>query len=257
MRWRAPEMFRNLDGPVTGFQVLGERSSGTNYVTQLLKANLPELENRRPYGWKHGFIDRRVAAEPGLLTVLVTRHPLRWLQSVHARPLDLSAATSGLSFSRFIRHEWQGAFAKPGGEEPSTADMVPHLGGNYPNPLALRNAKLGYLREMSAMPARLAILRFEDANRSPRRTLAALAEGFALSPGPFTPVQGFKGKPGALYAPRQMPPVSSWDLDFITAELDHGQEAAFGYRLDTVPHFDGLPPWDRRSLVSLLRATRP
>ena len=257
MRWKPPRIHRNLDDPVTGFQVLGERSSGTNYVTQLLLANLQGVERHPAFGWKHGFIDRRVAAEPGLLTVLVTRHPLRWLQSIHVRPLDLAASMRGLPFGAFIRHEWQGAFKDDnGGEKPSHADMVPHVGGNYPDAISLRNAKLAYLAEMAEMPGRLAILRFEDANCDPQATLLALAAGFELSLGPFRPVRHFKGKSASAYVPKQMPAVTAPDLTFIRERLDHAQEARLGYDLDDVPRFDGLPAWDLRSLRSLWRGVR-
>jgi len=255
LTWTPPRIHRNLDDPITGFQVLGERNSGTNYVTQLLLANLRGVERRLAFGWKHGFIDRRVAAEAGLLTILVVRHPLRWIQSVHARPLDLSTAMQGLGFGDFIRHEWQGAFTTDAGDEqPSRADMVPHVGGNYPNACALRNAKLAYLREMATLPGRFAMLRFEDVNRNPRGTIRALADGFDLALGRFRAVKGFKGRPHAPYVPKPMPPTPAADMAFLRAELDHAQEAELGYVLEDVPRFDGLAPWDMRSLRSLWRS---
>lgn len=256
MDWRPPRIFRNLDDPVTGFQVLGERSSGTNFVTQLLLRNLDGgVAEAAPYGWKHGFIDRRVAGEKGLLTLVVYRHPIRWLQSVHARPLHLSRRMGGLSFDDFIRHEWQGAFAaEDGTEEPSTADMEPKSKRPFPDPLKLRNAKIAYFEEMAAMPGRIAFLRYEDANRDPQATLAALAQGFGLSLKPYQPVETFKGTGHSPYVPKQFPPVAQADLAFIRAELDLGQESRIGYRLEDLPRFDGLAAWDPRSLRSLARA---
>jgi len=181
MSWRPPRTHRNLPDPVTSYAVLGERNSGTNYVDALLAANLPAgIPASDVYCWKHGFIDRRVAATGGLLTVVVYRHPVRWLQSLHNKPMELSARMQGLSFGDFIRHEWQGAFARPDGEEPSTADMDPKARTNYPNALRLRAAKIAYLEEMAEMPGRVAFLRFEDANRDPRATLDALGRAFDL-----------------------------------------------------------------------------
>lgn len=257
MIWRPPRTFRNLDDPVTGFQVLGERSSGTNYVTQLLLRNLAgEVPRRLDYGWKHGFIDRRVAAEEGLLTLIVHRHPIRWIQSLHARPHDLSLAMKGLPFGAFIRHEWQGAFQKPQGEEPSTADLSPKGKQPYPNPLRLRSAKISYLEELAGMPGRIAYLRFEDANRDPRATLEALGAAFGLSLRRFQPVTTYKGITRAKYAPKPMPPIAEEDMRFIRGELDLELEAGIGYRLEDVPRFDGLPGWDPRSLRTLARGAR-
>lgn len=254
MHWQPPRMYRNLDDPITGFQVLGERNSGTNFVTQLLLRNLVDVERVSAYGWKHGFIDRRAAATDGLLTVMVYRHPIRWIRSLHARPLALSRRMSGLSFSEFIRHDWLGAFAKDDDEEPSTADREPKTGRVFSNPLALRSAKVAYFEEMAAMPASIAYLRFEDANRDPRAVLAALAEGFGLRRGPFTPVETFKGLGPRRYIPRQLPPVGAADMAFIRKELDLAQEARIGYRLEDLPRFDGLASWDPRSLRSMARA---
>lgn len=257
MTWRPPRTVRNLDAPVSAFQVLGERSSGTNFVTQLLRRNLgPGVANTRPYGWKHGFIDRRVAATPGLLTVVVYRHPVRWLRSLHARPLELSRRMHGLGFAAFIRHPWIGAFDKPGGEEISTADQEPETGRVYPNPMRLRTAKIAYLEELATMPGQIAFVRFEDANRAPRATLDALAHAFGLPLAPYARVDTFKGKGTGPYIPRQQAPVAPADMAFIGAELDLALEARIGYRLEEVPRFDGLPPWDTRSLRSLAMALR-
>ncbi|WP_112321154.1 hypothetical protein [Oceanibium sediminis] len=258
MKWQSPRMVRNLSDPVTGFQVLGERSSGTNFVTQMLLRNLEGVERRPIYGWKHGFIDRRYSPDPGLLTVLVYRHPLRWLQSLHARPLDLSDSMRGLPFSDFLRHEWRGAFKREDGtEEPSTADMDPKAKTNFANPMRLRNAKIAYFEEMAGMPSRMVYIRFEDMNRAPRATLEAIAKTFDIALKPYTPVNTFKGVTEKPYIPRQMPRISATDLAFIRQELDLAQEARIGYRLEDVPRFDGLSQWDRRSLRSLARAVRP
>ncbi len=256
MKWQPPRMARNLDDPITGFQVLGERSSGTNFVTQLLLRNLDGVARTPVYGWKHGFIDRRVAQTDGLLTVLVYRHPLRWLQSLHARPLDLSQAMRGLGFSDFIRHEWQGAFKKDWGEEPSTADMEPKTKVNFGNPLKLRSAKVAYFEEMAEMPARMVWLRYEDVNRDPKATLEALAAGFGIRLKPYTPVETFKGITTSPYIPKQLPPISAPDLAFIAEQLDTAQEARIGYSLDDTPRFDGLPAWDIRSVRSVARGLR-
>ena len=258
MSWRPPRTHRNLPDPVTSYAVLGERNSGTNYVDALLAANLPAgIPASDVYCWKHGFIDRRVAATGGLLTVVVYRHPVRWLQSLHNKPMELSARMQGLSFGDFIRHEWQGAFARPDGEEPSTADMDPKARTNYPNALRLRAAKIAYLEEMAEMPGRVAFLRFEDANRDPRATLDALGRAFDLPLAPFTPVQAFKGSSRRSYAPRLMPAPGARDLAFIRDELDENLEARIGYCPERPPRFDGLAPWDRRALRAALKSLRP
>lgn len=254
MIWQPPRMHRNLGDPVTRFQVLGARNSGTNFVSRLVERNFEGLEPAKVYRWKHGFVDRRLAAQPGLLTLVVYRHPIRWIQSVHHRPLNLGAEMHGLPFGAFIRHEWRGVFPDADGEREARLDLDPKTRARFPNALALRNRRIGYLERLAGMPGQVAFLRFEDVNRDPRATLAALARGFELSARPFTGVKGWKGFGERAYVPRQMPPVRPDDMAFIRAELDLAQEARIGYRLEDLPRFDGLPAWDSRSLRSLARA---
>jgi len=259
MRWQPPRTIRTLDDPVSGFQVLGERNSGTNFVSRLLAENLGNsVVPRDIYGWKHGFIDRRYAPDPGLLTVLVYRHPLRWLQSVHQKPLNLAKSMQGLSFSEFLNHPWQGAFLRDDGtEDPSTADMEPKTKATFANPMRARTAKIAYFEKMAEMPARMVYLRFEDVNRDPQSTLAAIAEAFDLQLRPFMPVEGFKGQARKPYIPKLMPNAAAADLARIRAELDLKQEAQIGYSLEDLPQFDGLPFWDNRSLRAISRKLKP
>ncbi len=258
MPFQPPRTHRNLADPITAFQVLGERNSGTNFLTQLVLANVTDIERRTKFGWKHGFVDRRTAATPGFLTLVIYRHPLRWLQSVHLRPLELSSAVKSLDFSEFLRHEWQGAFHRDDGtEDPSTADMVPHTHDrNYPNPIALRNAKIRWLEEMATMPGQIAYCRYEDVNRNPRAMLEALSQAFDLRLGPYRVIERYKGRGDRRYLPKRLPQVAPADIAFIDAELDHPQEAGIGYRLADVPWFDGLPAWDRRALRARLTGIR-
>ena len=66
--------------PVGRYQVLGERSSGTNYLSALLRLNTL-AEPTTDYGWKHGFIQFQAVLRTDLLVVVV-REPLSWLRSM-------------------------------------------------------------------------------------------------------------------------------------------------------------------------------
>ncbi len=254
MEWQAPRCFGADTGPVQQFQVLGERNSGTNFVATLLRNNLAEMEETRPYGWKHGFIDRRVVETPGLLTVVVYRHPIRWLQSVHAKPLELTDNFGKLRFEDFLETPWTGGFRRENGPmEPSTADLEPKTGRTFPNPMALRSAKIAYLEEMQKMAGCTAYLRFEDVNRRPKESVRAIADTFGLECPHFRGVSGFKGGAGQ-YLPKPAPMPTEFEMARITEALDLGLEHKLGYTLEDIPVFDGLSPWDRRSVRSRLRA---
>ena len=134
---------RNRSEPVDRFQVMGDRNSGTNYVTALIRANLPELQETDELGWKHGFFDRRRADAPGLLTVVFYRHPVRLLQSVHRRPWEVSRRMQGLSFGDFIRATWEPAWITTADdgtvtEHPIQGDMYPRTARRFENILAMR-----------------------------------------------------------------------------------------------------------------------
>jgi len=36
-------------------QIFGERCSGTNFVTEMIKLNCPQAKLSNPLGWKHGY----------------------------------------------------------------------------------------------------------------------------------------------------------------------------------------------------------
>ncbi len=72
-------------GPApTGFEVLGERNSGTNFVKATMKRNLA-LEPSDLLGWKHGF-PHMLAVPKRMLVVAVVRGALDWSRSMHAKP---------------------------------------------------------------------------------------------------------------------------------------------------------------------------
>jgi hypothetical protein len=239
----------NSGAPTDRFQVLGDRNSGTNYLHHLLVGNLPELQATTPYYWKHGFVDRRVAAEPGLLTVVIYRHPLRWLHAMHRRPWDVSSTMRDLTFSAFIRSEWRAVWTHGGREELLQGDMQPHTTTPFANVLLMRSAKIEWLEKLAGLPGKTAFVRYEDLNHDPLGCLRELAAGAGLAPVTrLSPVRAYKGDRSRLYAPRRQPATHAQDNDFIASQLNMEQEVRIGYDLASPPRFDGLPWWDRRTL---------
>ncbi len=233
-------LFRNLPEPIDRFQVMGERCSGIGWAAELIRCNLPELHESKELGWQHGFFDRRLAASPGLLTIVIYRHPIRWLQSVHQTLDELSRTMHGLSFGDFIRATWEPAWSKHDAhgllsEEPIQGDMVPHTTVRFANALRLRAGKTAYLEELAKLPCQVAYIRIEELNRAPGSLLAALARGVGLSP-------LMRLKPGARQPPsRPSPPLLAADRAFIDHGLDTGLEHQIGYEPWTFPQRDGLP----------------
>jgi len=78
------ETYRQGDQDITRYQVLGERSSGTNYLDTLLAGNLA-IKPRAQFQWKHGYPITHIVPRTQL-TIVSFRDPLDWLRSMHKKP---------------------------------------------------------------------------------------------------------------------------------------------------------------------------
>ena len=87
--------------PVTRFQVVGERSSGTNYVKRLLGRNTG-LKPTEALGWKHGG-PQALAIPADLLVVICVRHAGDWARSMHRGPLVCFLSLCGCSLCVTVR----------------------------------------------------------------------------------------------------------------------------------------------------------
>lgn len=98
------EMSRLWDTPPKYYQVLGERSSGTNFLNALIASNTTLVPSTL-FGWKHGFPAARMI--PRDMVVFVSfRHPIPWLRSMHRKPWHAADELKALAFSDFIRAPW-------------------------------------------------------------------------------------------------------------------------------------------------------
>ena len=61
--------------------LIGLQRTGTNYVQQVLKAAVPGADFTDHLAWKHAFRDEAGDAPIGDKVVIVSRHPVLWLQS--------------------------------------------------------------------------------------------------------------------------------------------------------------------------------
>ena len=89
-------------------QIYGERNSGTNYLENLLNANLEYLKAGTKLGWKHGFINQPHLKKYDLsqtLALIISKNPYAWLVSMHQKPYH-APQLANIAFSEFIRKEW-------------------------------------------------------------------------------------------------------------------------------------------------------
>lgn len=86
--------------PVTRYQVLGERCSGTNFVRSLLEQNTT-LTRSAYLGWKHGFPTMQLMPRD-LLPIIVFRNPVKWAASMYRKPWHRENPAA-ISFAEFLR----------------------------------------------------------------------------------------------------------------------------------------------------------
>lgn len=230
------------DTPITRYQVLGERSCGTNFVKRLLGRN-SALTPSEALGWKHSA--PHMLAVPGDMAVIcVVRRADTWARSMFQKPWHTTPAMQALEFSAFIRAEWDTIIDRPRYFEglvvegsrgaPLQADRDPITGARYANLFALRRAKLAALLSMRARDCTCVIMRMEDAQNAPEQVLDAILSGLGRPKrtAAFKPVVkrlGSKFKPAIPTRPDAPATWSDADLAFLRDQTDPEQEAALGY----------------------------
>lgn len=225
------------------YQVLGERSSGTNFIKRLLGRN-SQLQPTELLGWKHGFA-QAMAIPADLAVICVVRNAVDWALSMHAKPWHTVPELQRLEFSDFIRAPWQTRIDRPryfreaAGlvGQPLMQDRDPLTGDVFENIFALRRAKLASLIGYLNRDCTCVILRMEEYQADPEARLNALLAALGQPPreGPFRPVNkrlGSKFKPavdGRPETPSQMAPA---DLAYLRSQVDPQQEKRLGYRYE-------------------------
>lgn len=224
----------------TRFQVLGERSSGTNLVTRLLARN-SAMQPCDLLGWKHGFV-QAMAIPVDLAVICVVRNAADWALSMHAKPWHTVPEMQVLDFSGFIRAPWATIIDRPryfGGAkalvgQPLQQDRDPSSGEIFDNLFALRRAKLASLLGHLNRDCTCALLRLEEVQASPESTIAALLAGLGQKDrsAPFRPIVkrlGMRFKPAVPDRPATPSHLSPDDLAFLRTQIDPEQEHILGY----------------------------
>ena len=223
------------------FQVLGERSSGTNFVKRLLGRNT-SLTPSEELGWKHGF-PSALAIPLELAVICVVRSADDWARSMHAKPWHAIPSLQELGFSDFIRSPWQTVVDRAkyfkGSEnivgQPLQADRHPLTGDVFENLFALRQAKLQAMMSYLNRDCTCVFLRMEEVQNDPQAVLKQIVERLGLpeNNAVFRPVHkrlGSKFKAAVDDRPMTPEVLSADDRVFLRNAIDPYQEAALGYR---------------------------
>jgi hypothetical protein len=101
------------------FKIYGERNSGTNFLTLLLKTNFGDryvfedhldLNTSICYYWKHGYPDQDLnKVDEEVVTIFIIRDLTKWLVSMYHNPFCLDFNNKTRSFDYFIqqKHEYE------------------------------------------------------------------------------------------------------------------------------------------------------
>ncbi|MBE1282413.1 MAG: hypothetical protein GJ676_03785 [Rhodobacteraceae bacterium] len=225
----------------TRFQVIGERSSGTNLTTRLLGRNSP-MKSTDLLGWKHGF-PHAMAIPDDMLVVGLVRDAVPWVRSMHAKPWHSDPAIQRLEFPDFLRSPWHSLIDRKdyfkGAEEagvvgqPLQHDRHPITGRVFDNILEMRAVKLRALLGFFERDCNFLLLRAERVQEDPKAATRDILK--ALS---FSQPEQFKGvhkRVGSKFNSRvgQRPPtpesLDEADLEFLRSSLDIELERTLGY----------------------------
>lgn len=228
--------------PLRRFQVLGERSSGTNLLRRLMMRHSP-LEASEALGWKHGF-PHMLAVPPDLVVLGIVRNAADWARSMHAKPWHTPPEMQRLDLSRFLRAPWEtvvdraryfgGAAARPLVGQPLQYDRDPVTGAAFDTLFAMRSAKLRALAGMFRRDCTMVLVRMEAMQADPETVLSNVCAGLSLPAPttPFAPIErrlGSKFKASVEFRPDTPDALSEDDLAFLRTQIDAPLEAAFGY----------------------------
>lgn len=233
-------MVRRTEALPTRFQVLGERSSGTNLVNRLLARN-SNLNATEILGWKHGF-PQMMAIPADLAVICVVRNAADWALSMHAKPWHTVPDMQALEFSDFIRAPWQTIIDRPRYFEGAKQligqtlqpDRHPLTGELFRNLFALRQAKLTSLLGFLNRDCTCAVLRTEEVQDAPEERIGQLVDalGGTGRGGGFRTVHrrlGSRFRPAIAERPATPDRITETDLAFLRAEVAREQESALGY----------------------------
>lgn len=222
----------------TELQIFGERCSGTNFVAELLRRNLPGLSRTDRYGWKHGFTWKVKDEAPSCVFVVVHRDPLDWVRSLHQKPWHCAEPLRDRSFAEFVREpwwcEWGRDMSLDEGDERLGTEMMherdPQTGERFANVLRMRAAKLRDWRSLAGRVRHCLAVRYEDVVADPKAFVRRVAREFALRRWPwFRAVRTFKGGRDP-FVKKQYPPIAEPHLAWLRSELDPEAERWAGYR---------------------------
>lgn len=240
--------------PITRLQIFSERCSGSNYICELIKRNLPIGINDNstgPYGHKHfpPWFQLPMRAFHGprhhysfqgcddTLFVIIFRNPYDWLRSFNLEPHYGAKHLHGLPMSRFIRTPW-----RLNEDDPEIIERVqsnPYLDYDpltkmpFENVMKLRTAKIQTMLLVKDRVKNFYCINYEVARDHPEEVIDEIARIYGLQrKHPHEQIDMYKGwSIDVPYTPKKYCPITTKDLIYINQQLDENLEHSINYAL--------------------------
>lgn len=177
------------------FKVFGERCSGTNFLSRLIRSNFPELSKQRRFGHKHficwfdfpmdvpfmqavNYPDDYYTLENSddFLFLVILRDPYDWVRSFYQSPWVVPDEIKNHGFSHFIHSSW-----KNSGVYSRIDDYNPYTKTPFQNVLELRKYKTINYLSMGKKVKNFCLVRYEDLEKDPTGFLEYLSRKYNLA----------------------------------------------------------------------------
>lgn len=250
-----------LAEPIKRIQIFGERNSGTNYLSTILRVNFPQLEiydygENGSYGIKHwpawvgkpisynfrlyGKQAERFCTFPNsddCLFIYIFRNPYDWVQAMARTPWEIAKQPSLDAFLR-TPPSYNKSLEKVQ-NSPELAKYLRELNPDtnlpFDNILTLRAKKIENALQIKNLVKHFIILKYEDFKTDPFFFLKQINKiiPVATPENEFLDVN-FDARPGSFskkYKNKPYPPLSHENLLFINSHADWDLECLLGYAM--------------------------
>lgn len=231
----------NLPEPdgITRFQVIGERCSGTNFLTHLTRSNL-DIPSRNFFGWKHGF-PHFAASNSDIVMIVCVRNALAWIKSLYRKPFHSTDAVRERIFPDFIRMPFETHVDRPENlripdNHPAfVGQVLQHdrhpITGELMTPMRMRAAKLAAYRGLLNRGFNVVLVNYDKVSADPEAYISAMSQLLsAKRTSELVVPDKHLGTNWKTKVSRKHPAeITDADLEFILSELCLEDEAFFGF----------------------------
>lgn len=238
------------------FKILGERCSGTTFISSLIEENCPELESTSKFGDKH-FLwwfdfpindsllsrlnytreDLSFTNSDDCLFVMIVRDPYDWVRSFYLAGHHISESLLEKDFSGFLSSTWEvtkGRMHPKHGDRELIDNYNPYTKAPFANILELRGYKLNNYLKVRTRVKNFCFVHYEEVAANPKGFIDFLEEEYQIRKKKnFVKIDSYQGKEKEPFVKKRYFVFNNHDLNFINNNLDWKMEEKVGYHLRT------------------------